>query len=359
MAILDLDFQLELPAFTVAAELAVAAETLALVGPSGAGKTTVLRAVAGLAGPDRGRISCGGRAWFDAAAEADLPPEERSVGLVFQDYALFPHLSVRRNVAFGSRPGGVDVGELLERFRISPLADAKPRTLSGGERQRVALARALARQPEVLLLDEPLSALDAHTRALVRAELRELLDGLGLPTILITHDFRDAAALATRAAAIVDGEIRQSGTVAELASDPADAFVATLTGSNVLAATATRVDGVTWLVLESGQRLAAAAVSAEGPVDAIVAPWDVRVPAADAPAPANALRGRVTALTRFGSRVEARVGPLAIECGAGEAEAAALREGAEAVVEVPAAAIAVVSRRSRSSSAPAGGSPDR
>ena len=170
-------------------------ETLALVGPSGAGKSSVLRAVAGLLRPAAGRVALGPRAWFDAARGIDLPPERRSVGLVFQDYALFPHLDVRRNVAFG---GAGRVEELLERFRISHLARARPATLSGGERQRVALARALAREPRVLLLDEPLAALDAQTKATVRAELGELLREVRLPTIVVTRDFEAAAALADR-----------------------------------------------------------------------------------------------------------------------------------------------------------------
>ena len=170
-------------------------------------------------------------AWLDTDAGVDLPPERRSVGLVFQEYALFPHLDVRRNVGFGGR-GRVD--ELLERFRISHLAGARPGDLSGGERQRVALARALARNPAVLLLDEPLSALDAHTRGVVRGELAELLAELGLPTLLVTHDFEDAAALADRVGVIVEGRILQLGAAAELLAAPADAFVASFTGANVL-----------------------------------------------------------------------------------------------------------------------------
>ncbi len=139
----------------------------------------------------------------------DRRPEERRVGFVFQEYALFPHLTVRANVAYAGR-GRVD--ELLERFRIAHLADAHPRELSGGERQRVALARALARDPAVLLLDEPLAALDAHTKSQVRSELRELLRELGLPTLLVTHDYEDAAALADEVGVIVEGQVRQLAT---------------------------------------------------------------------------------------------------------------------------------------------------
>jgi molybdate transport system ATP-binding protein len=195
----------------------------------------VLRAVAGLRTPDRGRIALGERAWFDASAGVDLPPEERSVGLVFQEYALFAHMTVRANVAFG---GSARVDELLERFHIADLAAEKPAHLSGGERQRVALARALARDPSVLLLDEPLSALDAHTRGVVRGELQALLAALELPTLLVTHDFRDAAALADRIGVIVGGTLRQLGTAQELVGHPADAFVVSLTGGNLLRGTA-------------------------------------------------------------------------------------------------------------------------
>ena len=138
---------------------------------------------------------------------------------MFQEYALFPHLSVERNVAFG---GKRRVDELLERFRISHLADAQPGELSGGERQRVALARALARDPGVLLLDEPLSALDAHTKDAVRLELQELLRTLDLPTLIVTHDYEDAAALAGTVGVLVEGELRQLGSPAELVSQPSD-----------------------------------------------------------------------------------------------------------------------------------------
>lgn len=235
MARLTVDIDVALRAFTLSVALDVEQETLALVGPSGAGKTTVLRAIAGLIRPDRGRVALGDEAWFDRKQKVSLTPEERSVGLVFQEYALFPHLSVRDNIAFAERRrerrAARRTDELLDRFRISHLAKARPGSLSGGERQRVALARALARDPGVLLLDEPLSALDAYTRAAVRAELSELLAELALPTILITHDFQDAAALAGRAGAIVDGQLRQLGSVAELAEQPADEFVAALTGA--------------------------------------------------------------------------------------------------------------------------------
>ncbi|MFN8122817.1 MAG: ATP-binding cassette domain-containing protein [Thermoleophilia bacterium] len=209
----------------VAADLEVGPETLVLVGPSGAGKSTVLRAVAGLERPREGRIAVGGDVWFDAERRVNLPPERRSVGLVFQQYALFPHMSVLGNVRFGGRAGAE---ALLERLGIAHLASARPGEISGGERQRVALARALARRPRVLLLDEPMAALDPHTRDRVRAELRATLGELGLPTVIVSHDFEDAVALGTRVAVMDAGEVVQTGTARELVDAPASPFVEAL-----------------------------------------------------------------------------------------------------------------------------------
>ena len=180
----------------------------------------MLRAVAGLRRPDRGRIALGERVWFDAGAGIDLAPEARSVGLVFQEYALFPHMSVARNVAFGAREATRASASCSSASASRALAREQPADLSGGERQRVALARALARDPAVLLLDEPLSALDAHTRAAVRAELQDLLAELALPTLLVTHDFRDAAALADRIGVVVAGRLRQLATATSSSTTP-------------------------------------------------------------------------------------------------------------------------------------------
>jgi ABC-type sulfate/molybdate transport systems ATPase subunit len=225
-----LSVALDLPRrdFRLTLALGVGAGTLAVVGPSGSGKSSLLRAIAGLERPAGGRIALDGRVLFDAERRIDLPPERRSVGLVFQEYALFPHMSVLDNVGFGGRGRA---RELLGRLGIDHLADARPGALSGGERQRVALARALARGPGLLLLDEPMAALDPHTRAGVRGELRALLAELGLPTLLVTHDFDDALALADRVVVIAAGRAVQTGTPTELIAAPADAFVAGLTRS--------------------------------------------------------------------------------------------------------------------------------
>jgi molybdate transport system ATP-binding protein len=305
-----LDVQLPLRHFPLGVELEVGAEVVALVGPSGAGKTTLLRAVAGLARA-QGRITAGGATWLDTARRIDVPPEERSVGFVFQDYALFPHLSVRRNVAFGR---GAQVDGLLERFALAALADAKPRDLSGGERQRVALARALATDPAVVLLDEPLAALDAHTRETVRAELHELLAGAGRPTILVTHDFEDAATLADRVGVLVEGRIRQLGPPAELVAAPADPFVASLTGANVLRGVARPIDrNLTELTLPTGERIRSVD-DVEGDAVAVVYPWDVTVsrePHDDSAQ--NSIGAPVGSVVELGGRVRVRVGPLTAE----------------------------------------------
>jgi ABC-type sulfate/molybdate transport systems ATPase subunit len=295
MAQLELDIGVALRAFALRVGLTVApGETVALVGPSGAGKSTVLRAVAGLLDPDEGRVALGGDVWFDRARGVALAPERRAVGLVFQDYALFPHLTVAQNVAFG---GAARAQELMARLGIAALAGEKPGRLSGGERQRVALARALAREPGVLLLDEPLAALDAHTRAVVRGELGDLLAELALPALVVTHDHRDAIALADRVGVLVDGRLRQLATPAELLRAPADPFVAAFTGANV-------VDGVA------------------------VQPWAVRVVTGAPPAAApgvHVVAGTIEGIEDEGPRARVRVAGVVAEVPA--QQAAALRHG--------------------------------
>jgi ABC-type sulfate/molybdate transport systems ATPase subunit len=315
---LDLAIVSALRSFELDVDLTIGAETVALVGPSGAGKTTVLRAIAGLRKPDRGRIALGGRAWYDSAARIDLPPEQRSVGLVFQEYALFPHLTVRANVAFG---GAARVDDLLERFHIAQLAAAKPATLSGGERQRVALARALSRDPHVLLLDEPLSALDAHTRGIVRDELQDLLRELGLPALLVTHDFGDAAALADRIGVVVSGRLRQIGTARELIDRPADVFVVSLTGGNLLTGVARPLDGGgSEIALDSGD-VVRSAQRASGRVAVAVYPWEITVRPGEVPADAtNEIVATISSLTPEGGRVRVRMGPLSADCATEDVE---------------------------------------
>ncbi|MDQ3856870.1 MAG: ABC transporter ATP-binding protein [Actinomycetota bacterium] len=318
-----------LRSYRLEVDLRVDRETVALVGPSGAGKTSVLRAIAGLATPAQGVVRLGSETWLDTNAGVALPPERRSVGLVFQDYALFPHLTVEENVAFGGR---ARVRELLEAFAIEHLARVRPGDLSGGERQRVALARALAREPRVLLLDEPLAALDAQNRGRVRAELGALLRRLGLPTLVVTHDFGEASALADRVGVIVDGKIVQLGTAAELIASPASPFVADFTGANLLRGMARRAaDGLTEVVLADGTRLFSAD-RGEGPVGAVVYPSEIAL-AREEPRDStrNHVRGPITTVVPLGNRVRVGVGPLTAEVTAASFERLQLRPGDEVV----------------------------
>ena len=334
------DLSLPLRAFRLELALEVGRETVALIGPSGAGKTTVLRALAGLLRPERGRIALGERVWLDVAGGIDRGPEERPVGFVFQDYALFPHMTVAENVAFGGR---TRAGELLERFRIAHLAGVRPGELSGGERQRVALARALARDPKILLLDEPLSALDAYTRAGVRAELHEILRDLALPTLLVTHDFQDAGALADRVGVLADGRVLQLGTPSELLAAPTDPFVAGFTGANLLPGLARRGDGGLTVVALADGSLLYSTDAAEGPVSVVVYPWEIaigREPAEDSAL--NHVRGRISTLVEVGNRVRVQVGPLVGEVTAASAERLGLEPGHEVVASFKATATRVV-----------------
>jgi molybdenum ABC transporter ATP-binding protein len=341
MASLRLDLSLPLRTFALELALEVGSETVALVGPSGAGKTSVLRAIAGLARPVRGTISSDAEVWFDAARGIDRRPEQRSVGFVFQEYALFPHLSVEQNVTFG---GAVADG-LLRRLRIEDLARAKPAELSGGERQRVALARALARSPQVLLLDEPMAALDPHTRGAVRAELHDLLRELALPTLLVTHDFEDAALLADRVGVLVDGRLRQLGSPAALLGTPADAFVATFAGANVLSGIAERgADGLTTVRLDDRTTIYSTDET-YGAVDVIVYPWDVSLALREhADSALNLIAGQVLSVAEVGNRVRIRLEALTAEVTTRSSERLELQRGAQVVASFKATATRLVPR---------------
>jgi ABC-type sulfate/molybdate transport systems ATPase subunit len=270
MDLLEIDIALPRRAFELRAALALGAETVALIGPSGAGKTSLLRAVAGLERPRSGRIALGQELWYDAERRIHLSPERRRVGYLPQDYGLFPHLTVAANVRFASKRERPD---LLELLGIDHLAAARPRQLSGGERQRVALARALAREPRVLLLDEPFAALDTMTRQQVRSELDQLLAELALPSLLVTHSFDDAAALAQRVGVIDNGRLVQLTTPSDIVGNPANAMVAALAGANVWAATAVPTATGSVLRLAGGGELESSA-RADGSVQIAVYPWE-------------------------------------------------------------------------------------
>jgi len=330
MAALRLDVTVPLRAFALRVALELADETVGIVGPSGAGKSTLLRAVAGLVEAE-GSVQLDGREWLR------LAPEHRPVGLVFQEYALFPHMTVRDNVAFGG-----PIGDLLTRFGIAHLASARPVALSGGERQRVALARALARRPSVLLLDEPLSALDPHTRDEVRAELRAALRELRLPTLVVTHDFVDAAALADRVGVLVDGRLAQLGTPEELLSAPASPFVAKFAGGNVLHGRA-RAEGELTAVELAGGEVILSTDEGRGEVAAVVYPWDVTLArAAPGDSAQNHVSGAVASAVPVANRVRVTVGPVTAEVTADSAARLGIREGEQLVASWKATATRLV-----------------
>ncbi|WP_163268486.1 ABC transporter ATP-binding protein [Chelativorans alearense] len=220
-----------------------AGEFVTLLGPSGCGKSTLLRMIGGFEEPTQGRIR------LDGQDVTHLPPNKRAVNMVFQDYALFPHMTVGRNVGYGLRVAGVPKAEIEARARealtlvgLAEKYDARPHEMSGGQRQRVALARALVRQPKVLLLDEPLSALDANLREAMQVELRHLHQKVGLTFIMVTHDQNEALAMADRVLVMRDGRVVQDGTPEDLYDRPASPYVAGFVGTTNLFPSAV-VDG--------------------------------------------------------------------------------------------------------------------
>jgi molybdate transport system ATP-binding protein len=329
----EFDLDLEVRAF--------AGTPLALVGRSGSGKTSMLRAIAGLMSPREGRVALGDGVWFDAERGVDLAPERRGCGFLFQDYALFPRMSAWRNVAYGMsgsrRERRTAALAMLERLGVAALAEARPPTMSGGERQRVALARALAARPSVLLLDEPLSALDSTTRREAIGELRAVFAETGTPVVLVTHSFEEAAVLAGELVVIDAGREVQRGTAAAISAAPASAFVADFAGAVVLRGEASGEGDLTLVRLPGGGEVWSAD-RARGPVSLSVFPWEISIEADAAPAPAdsrlNRLACEVTAVTTIGSR--ARVGlaapePLVAEVTTASAARLDLRPGARVV----------------------------
>jgi thiamine transport system ATP-binding protein len=269
-------------------------EFFTLVGPSGCGKTTTLRLLAGFESPSEGTIR------FDGDPVAGVPPEDRSVGIVFQSYALFPNMDVADNVAYGLNfadpPGGGStedrVAELLELVGLGGFGGRDPTELSGGQQQRVALARALAPGPDLLLLDEPMSALDARLRERLRREIRRIQTDLGVTTIYVTHDQAEALAVSDRLAVLSEGRIEQVGEPERLYRRPESRFVAEFVGeNNVFEGTVAESDGTTATVQSEGRTFD---VAAEDPIgDAETVTFCVRPSALDAEADRNRLSGRV------------------------------------------------------------------
>jgi molybdate transport system ATP-binding protein len=233
-ATLEVDIAKDYGSFQLRVALSAGRDVLVLFGPSGSGKSVTLRSIAGLIRPDSGRIVIDGRSVFDAAAGIDLPPLRRAAGMVVQSYALFPHMSVADNIAFGlsgrpRRAREARVRELLSLLDIEDLHDRRPAQISGGQAQRVALARALAPEPRLLLLDEPFSALDTGIRVNLRRELARLQRELGLTVLFVTHDLREAYNLADRIAVFERGRVLQIGSRDEVFNHPASAAVARIT----------------------------------------------------------------------------------------------------------------------------------
>ena len=308
-------------------------EVLAVLGPNGSGKSTLLRAIAGLEPIDRGRVAIGDVVLDDPDGGVFVEPEDRPVGVVFQSYLLFDHLSALDNVAFGPRARGMAKSEArhlaarwLERVGLAELAGARPPTLSGGQAQRVALARALAVDPRILLLDEPLAALDAETRRQVRRDLRHHLDGFDGVRVLVTHDPVDVYALADRVAILDHGRLVQCGTLEQITAHPRSRYVAELVGTNLIAGTLD-TDG---LVTHDGIRIAVVA-DFTGPAFAVVRPQSITLSRAVADTSArNTFTGVVDDIDRLGGRVRVGVaGPLHLtaEITAGALDRLGLRPG--------------------------------
>ena len=253
---------------------------VALLGSSGCGKTTLLRTIAGLERPDAGEVRVGDRLLSAAARDVHVPPEKRRVGMVFQDWALFPHLTVAQNVGYGlprSERRGPRVAAALHMVGLDGLGDRQPATLSGGQQQRVALARALAPQPGVLLLDEPFSNLDSTLRVQVRTEVHQLLADLGVTTVFVTHDQEEAFVLGDEVAVMQAGRIVQQARPAELYARPATPWVATFVGDANLVAGDGRGDHAVTAVGDVALDVSRTGGSALGPVEVVLRAEQLRL----------------------------------------------------------------------------------
>ena len=308
---LQAQLQARVGSFDLDVDLSIApGEVVALLGPNGAGKTSVLRALAGLLTIDAGRIALDGIVLDEPANAIRMPVEQRPIGVVFQDYLLFPHLSVLENVAFGLRSRGVGrttatarARSWLERVGLGQSANRKPGSLSGGQAQRVALIRALATDPALLLLDEPMAALDASARVELRRELRQHLESFRGVRLLVTHDPVEAMAMADRLIVLEHGRVLQTGSPAEVTQRPRSRYVADLVGVNLFRGTA-RQNVIT---ISGGGSLTAVGVT-DGDVFAVVHPRTVALYRARPDGtPRNVWEGRATDLDLQGDRVRVRL----------------------------------------------------
>lgn len=316
--------------------------TTALLGPNGSGKSTLVASMAGLVPPEEGYVVLGGVVLDEPAAGVYVPPERRPIGVVFQDLLLFPHLSALENVAFPLLARGVARAEahdrsehLLRRLEVAQRARARPRDLSGGEAQRVALARALVAEPALLLLDEPLSALDVGARARLREVLRDELERFPGIRILITHDPVEASTMAERIVIVEDGRVTQIGTPEEIRSAPRSRYAADLVGVNAVRGVLEPIDAGTGRLISSEGALVVPWPEwyVEGEVVGIVRPIDVTLwPDRPEGSARNVLSGRVTSVAIEGDRARVRLAtapPLVAEVTLGSVERLRLRSGVE------------------------------
>ncbi|NIM05983.1 MAG: ATP-binding cassette domain-containing protein [Armatimonadetes bacterium] len=329
---------------------AEAGETLVIIGPSGCGKTTTLNIISGLLRPDKGRVVLDDRTLFDSSAEIDVPVDKRAIGYVFQDFALFPHLSVTDNVAYGlscrkmsKQQTAERVDWALEMVGLKEMAHRKPPLLSGGEKQRVALARAIALDSPLLLLDEPLGALDAQTRQSVRGELRAVLKKVKRMTIMVTHDHVDALTFGDKICVLDKGEIIQFGDKHELLVRPRCKFVAELTGANFFEGTISSLRHHGLAAVRVGDSTLYVATEEMGDTLLSFYPSDVTLglnpPTGSA---VNVFESRVSEIVHFGDRVRVSLNsslPMVAEITADSLTALNLREGSRVFASLKATAI--------------------
>lgn len=346
------------PAVSVRAELELdggSERVMVLFGPSGSGKTTILRCLAGLDKPQEGFIRFGNDIWFDRAAGINQPPQQRHLAYVPQDYSLFPHLTVAQNIRFGMNTGATDahdrVARLLRQVQLEDKSGRRPAELSGGERQRVALARALARDPRLVLLDEPLAALDLPLREPMRRELREFLRSIEVPSVVVTHDRIDALTLGDRMAVLTEGSIRQVGPVHDVFSRPVDVAVAASVGVETVAPgeIVELHEGLATVRIGSARILAAQPLAAAQSVFVCIRAEHVTLESVrrDAVSARNQLDGRVVAIQYEGALVR-----VTVDCGFSLAALVTrsacdelhLAEGAFVVAAVKATAVHLVPR---------------
>ncbi len=346
--------------FSLEVELRVEpGETLALLGPNGAGKSTIVDLLAGILPLDRGHLTLGDRVLDDPSTGRFVPPEARNIGIVFQESLLFEHLSVTDNIAFpirhrrsargparpqGRRTARTAAAALVDALELGELADERPDRLSGGQAQRVALARALAGQPDLLLLDEPLAAVDISTRARLRRTLVTHLQQFAGPRLVITHDPAEAFALADRLAVIEDGRLVQQGRPDELERHPATPWVASLTGSNLVAGRA----AASLVTVEGSDFVLTTTTEVEGPVNAVIEPRAVALHR-DRPggSPRNTWRSTVDWIEPLGRTTRVRLAqplPLNVDITPSSAEALGLGPGSPVWAAVKATEIRVKPR---------------